>query len=43
MMLRSDRLTRTYSLKSVKLEEEFRKAISVGGSGGRSERGGARI
>lgn len=36
-------LTRAYCLNRVKLEEEFRKAISVGGSGGRSEGDGARI
>lgn len=35
-------LTRTYCLKSVKLEEEFRNADSVGGSGGRSESGGVK-
>ncbi|MEQ2186638.1 hypothetical protein GOODEAATRI_030622, partial [Goodea atripinnis] len=34
--------TRAYSLKRLKLEEEFRNAITVGGSGGRSERDGAR-
>lgn len=36
-------VTRAYCLNRVKLEEEFRKPISVGGLGGRSERGGARI
>lgn len=35
-------LTRTYCRKSVKLEEEFRKANSVSGSGGRCESGGVK-